>query len=190
MAFDWTAVEGYREDMSSDEKLALLENYTPPTPEPAPDPKPEVKPDPRPGYIPKKDFDKVSSELAAAKKQLRSKMSEDEQREADRLAEMEAKDTELAALRREKQLSSHKASFLGQGYDEALAEEAATAMVDGDMDAVFAAMKKFNAANEKAMRARILAETPTPPASDNPDSKEAKEKDLAQLRKYFGLTTP
>lgn len=189
MAFDWTAVEGYREDMSSDEKLALLDNYTPPTPEPNPESTPEPAA-PRAGYIPKKDFDKVSSELAAAKKQLRSKMSEDEQREADRAAEMEAKETELATLRREKQLSSHKASFLGQGYDEALAEEAATAMVDGDMDGVFAAMKRFNTANEKALRAKILAETPTPPASDNPDSEAAKAKDMAQLRKYFGLTTP
>lgn len=185
MAFDWTAVEGYREDMTSDEKLALLDNYTPPTPDPAPAPEPTA---PRAGYIPKKDFDKVSSELAAAKKQLRSKMSEDEQREADRAAEMEAKESELAMLRKEKQMNAHKASFLAQGYDETLADEAATAMVDGDMDGVFAVMKKFNAANEKALRAKILAETPTPPASEDPNSKESKEKDLAQLRRYFGLS--
>ena len=26
--FDWNSVEGYREDMTADEKLALLDNYT------------------------------------------------------------------------------------------------------------------------------------------------------------------
>ena len=95
MAFDWNGVEGYREDMSADEKLALLDNYTPPTPnEPEEKPnkpqEPEPKPAPKPGYIPKRDFDKLSSDYAALKKQMRSKMSEDEQREADRQAEMEA----------------------------------------------------------------------------------------------------
>ena len=34
MAFDWTTVDGYREDMSADEKLALLDNYEPAQPAP------------------------------------------------------------------------------------------------------------------------------------------------------------
>ena len=34
MNIDWITIEGYREDMSADEKLALLDNYTPPTPDP------------------------------------------------------------------------------------------------------------------------------------------------------------
>lgn len=188
MAFDWTTVEGFREDMTADEKIALLENYTAPEkPEPTAPENPEPAPAPRNGYVAKTQFDKLSSELAAAKKQLRSRMSEDEQKEADRAAEMQAKEEELASLRREKALSSHKASFLGQGYDEQLAEEAATAMVDGDMDGVFAAMKRFNAANEKALRARILSETPVPPSSDDPNDTKKKEEDLRKLRGYFGL---
>lgn len=191
MAFDWTTLEGYRDDMSAEEKLQLLEGYNPPEPaketKPEPAPAPTEPEKPRPGYILKRDFDKVSSELAAAKKQLRSRMTEDEQREQDRLAEMEAKDQELAALRKEKALSMHKASFLSQGYDEALAEEAATAMTDGDMDGVFTAMKKFNTAYEKSLRAKILAETPKPPASDDPNSEEARKQSDAKLRKYFGL---
>jgi len=31
MAFDWTKVEGYREDMTAEERVALLENYKSPT---------------------------------------------------------------------------------------------------------------------------------------------------------------
>ena len=31
MAFDWTQVDGYRDDMSAEEKLALLNEYTIPS---------------------------------------------------------------------------------------------------------------------------------------------------------------
>ena len=41
MAFDWTSIEGYREDMSADEKLELLNNYDPPAPA---QPEPETAP--------------------------------------------------------------------------------------------------------------------------------------------------
>lgn len=187
MSFDWTKLEGYREDMTSDEKLALLEQYEP-QPEPAGDPAPDSqKPEPRPGYIPKKDFDKVASELAAAKKQLRAKMTDAEQQEADRLAELEAKETELTALRREKTLSGYNAALLGLGFDSALAEETATSMVDGDMDAVFAGMKKHMTATEKALRAQILKDTPAPPSDDDPNNAEKAKRDQEKLRSYFGL---
>lgn len=202
MSFDWTKVEGYRDDMTADEKLALLENYDPnPNPDPEPNPNPDPKPTPAPkpnpnpapapkdlkGYVPKSQFDKVSSDLAAMKKQLRSKMSEDEQKELDRQTERQEMETELATLRREKLLNSHKASFLSQGYDEQLAEEAATALVDGDHDGVFAAMKKHSVNMEKSMRAKFLKETPVPPAGDNPNEDEKAKKEQAALRASFGL---
>lgn len=192
MKIDWNGVEGYREDMSADEKLALLDNYTPPTPtEPEEKPtkpqEPEPKPAPKPGYIPKRDFDKLSSDYAALKKQMRSKMSEDEQREADRQAEMEAQAEELKTLRREKELGLNTASFLGLGLTEELANDASTALVDHDTDALFGALKRHQAAFEKALRAKILAETPKPPAGTDPNGEEAKKQDDARLRKYFGL---
>lgn len=195
MAFDWTTVEGYREDMSADEKLALLENYTPSAntepeapAEPTETPKPEPKQPAKPGYISKREFDKLASDLAAAKRQLRSKMSEDEQREADRQAELAAREEELQSLRREKALSSNKASFLGIGLSEELAGEAATMLADGDTEGLFMTLKRHQVGYEKALRAKILAETPKPPASNDPNSEEAKKQDMAQLRKYFGLS--
>lgn len=199
MAFDWNNVEGYREDMSADEKLALLENYEAPTlaseptpeptpdPKPAPAPKPTPEPAPKPGYISKREFDKVSSQLADAKRQLRSKMSEEEAREADRQAEIAAREEELKSLRRDKTLSNHKASFMGLGLGEELATEAATMLADGDNDGLFDALKRYQVGYEKALRAKILAETPKPPAGNDPTGEEAKKKDTAQLRKYFGL---
>lgn len=181
MSFDWTKVEGYREDMTSEEKLALLDSYE------APEPPKEEPPKPAGATVSKTQFDKVSSELAALKKQMRSRMSEDEQKEADRKASETAMREELDTLRKEKTLNSYKASFLGQGYDEAMALEAATAMAEGDSDGVFAIMKKQNALMEKNLRAKILKETPTPPAGDDPDKKKKAEE--AQLRQWFGLPT-
>ncbi len=193
MAIDWNTVEGYREDMSADEKLALLDNYTPPTdskddPKDEPEPKNDTKPAPKPGYIPKRDFDKLSSDYAALKKQMRSKMSDEEQREAERQAAIEAQEAELKTLRREKALSTHKASFMGLGLDEKLSEEAATALVDGDNDELFGVLKRYQTGFEKALRAKILAETPKPPAGTDPNGEEAKKQDTANLRRFFGLT--
>lgn len=182
MAFDWTRIEGYREDMSADEKLSLLENH-----EPNPEPEDEPAPKPNGATVSKTQFDKVSSELAKLKKQMRNRMSEDEQKEADRKANEEAMKEELDSLRKEKTFNSHKASFLSQGYEEAMAEEAATAMTDGDMDGVFAVMKKHSVAAEKNLRAKILKETPTPPAGDDPDKDAKAKKEAAQLREWFGL---
>ena len=194
--FDWTKIEGYREDMTSDEKIALLENFDPaakvdPSNETAP-----AKPEPTPahanpnamkGFVPKAQLDKVSSELAAAKRQLKNRMTEEEQREADRQAEQEAIKTELETLRRDKTVSSYKASCLALNYDEALADEVAVAMADGDMETVFEGMKKHSLNMEKNLRAKILKETPVPPAGNDPNNDAKKLKEMADLRASFGL---
>ena len=162
MAFDWTKVEGYKEDMSDAEKIALLANFNMPDP-----------------GISKAQFDKVSSELAGVKKQLREKQTEDERKEAERLAAEEATKNELETLRREKALNSHKATYLGMGYSEELAQKAATAMVDDKMDDLFAVMREHSTNAEKALRKKILDETPAPPAGEPGGEKSDGEK-LAQ----------
>lgn len=154
---DVTQIEGY-EGMSVEDKLKALEGFDIPDPDYS-------------GYVKKDLFDKTASELAKAKKELKGKQSEDEQKEADRLAaEQEMKD-ELDTLRKEKAVSTHKASFLAQGYDEKLADKAAKAMVDGDMNAVFEAMKQHGVDREKAIRTELLKGTPTPPAGKDGDEK-------------------
>lgn len=198
MSFDWTKIAGYREDMTADEKLALLDtqeedNQPPAEPEPekqAPtQPEPEQQPPakPAPGLISKVQFDKVASELAKVKKELRARMTAEEQKEADRMASDEAMRLELEALRKEKTLNSYKASYLAQGYDERTAEDAATALADGDMDTVFALMKKQAVSTEKTLRAKILKEIPVPPAGDPPSADMEKKKELESLRASFGL---
>lgn len=196
MNIDWTKIDGYREDMTADEKLELLSSYEAgnepaSTPGPAPahiDDKPEQnKPNPaKSSTVSKALYDKTASELAALKKQIRSRMTEDEQKEADRTANEEAMRAELAELRHEKTISTYKAAYLSLGYDDKLASDAASAMTDGDMDTVFAIMKQHSVTSEKALRAKLLKETPTPPAGGDPEA-EKQKKQMADLRKIMGL---
>lgn len=189
---DFSKIEGYSDGLSVEEKLALIENYDPdsePTPDPTPKPDPKPAPTPKGGdkTIAKAQFDKLASELAAAKKQLRAKMTEDEIKEAERQQEQESVRQELEVLRKEKTLSTYKAQYLAQGYDEQLATDTAEAMVEGDMDAVFLSMKKHGANLEKTLRAKILKDTPVPPAGDDPSMDAKKKKEMAELRSSFGL---
>ncbi|MBQ2768089.1 MAG: hypothetical protein IJF49_08460 [Clostridia bacterium] len=164
--FDWTQVKGYREDMTTEEKMALLSQD---------DALPEQAP-----TVSKALFDRTSSELADAKKQLRAKQTDDEVKEAERQkaqAEMEA---ELATLRREKALAGHKASFLALGYEEKLAARAAEAITDGKTEDVFAAIGENLSALKQTLDRAALDGTPKPPASDG-----AHENDT--LRGYMGL---
>jgi hypothetical protein len=151
MAFDFTILDGYREDMTAEEKLDLLKNWESPAPDLS-------------GYIKKELFDKKMSELADAKKQLKEKMTEDELKEAERLEAEATLKAELEALRKDKAVSESKAKFLGLGYDEKLAAETAKALADGDMDKVFANQQIHIENVKKAERASALAGDPKPPA--------------------------
>ena len=68
---DITKLEGYKDDMTAEEKLKLYESY-------------EIAEPSYDGYIKKDTFDKTASELANVKKQLKDRMSEDEVKEAER----------------------------------------------------------------------------------------------------------
>lgn len=152
----------YKDDMTAAEVAAALADY-----------------DPTAGLIKKDLFDKTASELAAAKKQLKEKMTADEQAEAERKAKEEQMANRLAELERDKAVSEHKARFLGLGFDEALAASTAKALADGDMDTVFANQKKHQEAQEKALRAQLLQETPKPPAGSGGDVKIDYGKEIA-----------
>ena len=134
----------------------------------------------------KRERDKLTSENGNLRKELRKYMTEQQAKEAERQAEIEAQNAELEMLRRDKTLSDLTANFLARGYDETMSRQAAEALADGDTNALFDIMAKRDMANEKTLRAKILAETPKPPASD-PNSEEAKKQDQAHLRQLFGL---
>ena len=166
-------IEGYK-DMTPEQKLAALENY-------------EVNEPDYSGYVTKEVFDKTASELANTKKQLREKMSADEIKAKEDAESREKLQKDYDALLREVTLSKNKAKFLALGYDEALAESTAEAMVDGDLDKVFANQKKHLDAVEKKIRADVLKDTPMPEGGNGSDeiTKEKFSKmSIAEQYKY------
>ena len=149
-------IENY-ENLSIEEKLAAL----------------AYEPD-MSGYISKATFDKTASELAAAKKSLKEKMTQDEQAAAQQAEAFAAMQAELEELKADKAISEYTAQFLGIGYDEALAKSTATALQKGDMATMFANHARFVAGREKTLKAELLKNTPAPPAGEG-NNKKTKE---------------
>lgn len=148
MKIDTSKIEGYA-DMSAEEKLKALEGLTIPDPDFS-------------GYVKKDVFDKTASELAQKKKELASKLTDDEaakQKEAEERADLEKKYNELL---HETTVSKNKSKLLALGYDEKLADDTAEAMANGDLEKVFASQKKHLESFEKKIRAEALKDTPKP----------------------------
>lgn len=116
------------------------------------------------GFVKKEVFDKTASEVADWKKKHNALLSEEERKEAERLEASKKIEDELASLKRDKSISEHKAKFLGLGYDEGLATETAEALVNGDTEKLFANQTKFIESRDKALKAKLLNDTPTPGA--------------------------
>lgn len=110
---------------------------------------------------------KANSEAAEFKKQLRSKQSDDEANAAAQKEEHDRLVQENTDLKRSIALSEKKSKLLAMGYDETLAVETATAMVDGDMDKVLANQNKYLEVQKKVIQADAMRKTPRPAAGDD-----------------------
>ena len=69
---------------------------------------------------------------------------------------------ENETLRKTQTLATHKAGWLGLGFDDALAAEAAEASVNSDFDALMATMKKFIEMHDKELKAANIRQMPAP----------------------------
>ena len=105
---------------------------------------------------------KSNSENAEWKKKHREALSEEERKAQETADLIKQLQEENATLTRESNVSKHKAKFLGMGYEESLAGEAAVAMVDGDMEKLFSYQQKHQEALEKKIRADAFKSTPKP----------------------------
>ena len=110
----------------------------------------------------KSALSKSNSENAEWKKKHREALSEEERKAQEMADRMKQLEEQNAALLRESSVSKHKARFLGMGYEEALANDAAVAMADGDMEKLFSYQLKHQEALEKKIRADALKGTPKP----------------------------
>lgn len=105
---------------------------------------------------------KSNSEAAELKKQLRTKMSEDEVAKLKDAEDREKLQSDYNALLKKVTVSENKAKLLGIGYDDKLADETAEAMANGELEKVFTNQKKHMENLEKKIRADVLRETPKP----------------------------
>jgi hypothetical protein len=138
-------IENY-DSMTPEEKLAALEAYDPE----------------KDGFVSKATFDTTASDLAATKKKLREKQSDEEvkaQKDAEERAALIAR---VEELEREKAVSGYVNAYVSMGYDEKLARSSAEALAKGDTATVFANQRTHNENREKTLRAEILKETPPP----------------------------
>lgn len=178
MKIDVTKIKGYA-DMTPEQKLAALEGYDMPDPDYS-------------GYVKKDVFDKTASELAAKKKELTEKMTEDEQKKQKEQEERDELQSKYDKLLHESEVSKFKAKLLGMSYDEKLADDTAEAMANGDSEKVFANQKKHLEAVEKKVRAEALKDTPKP--TGDGDSKtmtlEKFRKMSPQERYDFSVKNP
>lgn len=164
MKIDVSKIEGYAA-MTAEEKLKALEGYDMPDPDYS-------------GYVKKDVFDKTASELAAKKKELTEKLTEDEKKKQKEQEERTELQEKYDKLLHESEVAKFKAKLLGMGYEDKLAGETAEAMADGDTEKVFANQKKHLDSVEKKVRAEALKDTPKP----TPDG-DSKSMTLEKLRK-------
>ena len=105
---------------------------------------------------------KSNSEAAELKKQLRTKLTEDEAAKLKDAEDREKLQTDYNALLKKVTVSENKATLLAIGYDDKLADETAEAMANGELEKVFTNQKKHMENLEKKIRADVLKETPKP----------------------------
>ena len=114
------------------------------------------------------------------------------QDEATRVAEeqkeaLEKIMAENETLRKTQTLATHKAGWLGLGFDDALAAEAAEASVNSDFDALMATMKKFIEMHDKELKAANIRQMPAPVSGSAQGSITQEQFDSMSYRERLKL---
>lgn len=116
----------------------------------------------------KNSFDTTSSELSTAKKQLKAKMSAEEQIEEEKRIADEAKDAEIKELKEKFRTMDYSKRYMGIGMDEKTAESLSELTGDlPDVDKFFSALDKFVKAKIKTAGENAVQEL----IKSNPDIK-------------------
>lgn len=170
MNIDPTAIEGFDAMSDADKVAALLKLEVPD--------KVDLS-----KYVSKETFDKTSSELAAAKKAIREKQTDEEAAKEKEAADRKELEDKYNALLETSTISGYEAKYLAQGYDPALAKETATALFKGDMEKVFANSEKFKADFEKKIKADAVKDTPKPGGAGGNEEKQANVEYAKQIGK-------
>ena len=132
----------------------------------------------------KNSFDTASSELAATKKQLRTKMTAEEQIEEEKRLADEAKDAKIQELESKFRKMDYSKRYMGIGMDEKTAESLSELTGElADADKFFSALGKFIAASNKAAeenyRQELIKNNPDINAGSGGDTKNSLAEERA-----------
>ena len=132
---------------------------------------------------------KANSEAAEYKRALREKQTEQERAEAERLENEKAMRDELETLRKEKTVTEYTNKALEAGFDADMAAQAANAMADGDMNAVFDCLKAFVEATKTRLENEALNRQPGLSTGVPPTKNTTIDSEMDQMRRWMGVPT-
>lgn len=124
----------------------------------------------------KSNLSKANSQAADLKKQLRAKQTDEEAAEQARQEEFNRLTESNKQLSEKLAMMEKTAELRALGYDSALAESTAEAMLKGDMTTVLNNQKQFLEAHDKTMKAANLRGTPRPAAGSGSASEDYGKK--------------
>lgn len=107
------------------------------------------------GYVSKVQFDKVSSDLAAAKKANKEKMTADEAAAAQTAEELKAALEGKQIAEKKLAIMELTSEYMKLGYEPDLAKEAAEALSNDDKTKLFEVQKKFNVAQQQKFKTEM-----------------------------------
>ena len=109
----------------------------------------------------------ASADASEWKKKYQAKLSDEDKAKEEQEAANAALQKELDELRMERNIANHKAQFVSIGFEEALAEESAKALNEGNTAKVFDGIRKFIASHDKAMAEKAMLNNPTLPGGNS-----------------------
>lgn len=137
---------------------------------------------------------KANSEVADAKRQLRSKLSEEEARQADEAEaraslqqELEDAKKSLREYQAKDAISGYEKTLLGMGYSAEDARASAEALHSGDFASFFAKQSSFTESQRKAAAEGALNDQPGLSNGKPATGQDVADKTMADMRRYAGL---
>mgnify|MGYP002521640029 CR=1 FL=1 len=104
----------------------------------------------------------ASADASKYKRELASRMTEQEKAAAETKELIETLKAENEALKRSQALAENEAGFIGAGFDGETAKKAAEAFFDKDFKAFIKTLGDFITAHDKALNADAIRNTPKP----------------------------
>ena len=142
-----------------------------------------AEPTPTEPSVPKKEFDKLASELARIKREQKEKMTLDQQKEL----ELKERDTRIAELEKEITKSTLKSGLSTSGLDSKHVESITNAILEGDTGNIIKSLNKaleeIDSKHKQELESVKLDLTPRPANGINGDGgeKEITKEDFDKM---------